>query len=89
MFLVGGVQLSDAEPVVLEPPDDTTIENAFSDALALPSLTAIVMLLFVPVDDGVPYSWPLDVLNVAHDGLFVTLKVSLSPFASLAVGVKL
>jgi len=85
---VGGVQLSEAEPVVLEP-DDTVIVNALSAVDVLPSLTLIWMLLNVPVEDGVPESLPVDVLKLAHDGLFVMLKVSASPFASLAVGVKL
>jgi hypothetical protein len=86
---VGGVQLSDAEPVV--PPDAgfTTSENAGSDALAFPSLTLIVMPLCVPVADGVPDSLPVEVLNVAHVGLFAMLNVNGSLLASLAVGVKL
>jgi hypothetical protein len=37
---------------------------------------------------GVPARRPLEVLKVAHDGVLVMLKVSLSPSASLAVGVK-
>jgi hypothetical protein len=85
---VGGVQLSDAEPVVLDA-DDTVMVNAASEVDVLPSLTLIWMLLNVPVEDGVPESLPVDVLNVAHDGLFEMLNVSGSLFASLAVGVKL
>jgi hypothetical protein len=37
---------------------------------------------------GVPDKRPVDVLNAAHDGLLEMLNVSLSPFASLALGVK-
>jgi len=51
---VGGVQLSDAEPVVPEVAVETTIANAGNAALALPSLTAMTMLLLVPVTVGVP-----------------------------------
>jgi hypothetical protein len=38
---------------------------------------------------GVPDSLPVVVLNVAHEGLFVMLKVSVSPSESAATGVKL
>ena len=38
---------------------------------------------------GVPDSLPVDVLNVAQEGRFWMLNVSLSPLGSLAVGVKL
>jgi len=85
---VGGVQLSVAEPVVGEVAEEIVIAKAGNDAVPpLPSLTEITMLLFVPVALGVPESLPVDVLKVAHDGLFAMLKVSVSPFASLAVGV--
>jgi hypothetical protein len=69
---------------------DTTIENAASDALALPSLTLIVMFAAVPTfaEAGVPVNCPVVVLNVSHDGLFVMLNVKVVPAsASLAVGV--
>jgi hypothetical protein len=89
VFCVGGTQLRVAEPVPDVGAVVTPIENAGSDAVALPSLTRIWMLLNVPVAVGVPESRPLDVLNVAHDGLFEMLKVSGSLFASRAVGVKL
>jgi hypothetical protein len=66
--------------------------KAGSDALALPSLTLIVMLANVlpaSVAAGVPCSLPVLAVNVAHDGLFAMLKVS-DGFGSgsLAVGVK-
>ena len=89
MLRVGGVQLSDAEPVPPEVADETTIANGASDALALPSLTATVTPLKVPVAEGVPESLPDVVLNAAHEGLFWMLNVSASPLGSLAVGVKL
>ena len=70
MLRVGGVQLSVAEPVVVV--DDTTIENAGSEAVRLPSLTLMPMFEYVPVCAllGVPDSLPVVVLNVAHAGLF-------------------
>lgn len=37
--------------------------------------------------EGVPERRPVEVLNVAQVGLLEMLNVSLSPFASLAVGV--
>ena len=88
-FCVGGVQLSVAEPLLVEP-DETVIAYAGSEALPpLPSLTLMMMFEYVPVCAllGVPDSLPVVVLNVAHAGLFVTLNASVSPFASFAVGV--
>jgi hypothetical protein len=38
---------------------------------------------------GAPDNWPVLALNVAQVGLFVMLKLSASPSASLADGVKL
>jgi hypothetical protein len=38
---------------------------------------------------GVPDSLPVDVLNVAHTGLFWMLKPSALPSASVALGWKL
>jgi hypothetical protein len=38
---------------------------------------------------GVPLNRPVELLNVAHAGLFAMANVSTSPLASLAVGVKL
>jgi hypothetical protein len=38
---------------------------------------------------GVPESWPVVVLKLAHDGLFAIEYVSVSPSASAAVGRKL
>jgi len=38
---------------------------------------------------GVPLSFPVEVLNIAQDGLFDILNVSLSWFVSLVFGVKL
>jgi hypothetical protein len=56
--------------------------------VALPSLTRITMLLNVLAAVGVPESWPVAVLNVAHVGLLSMLNASASLFASLAAGVK-
>ena len=69
----------------------TTSVNGASDTWAIPSETRIVMFEYVPMFAavGVPVSCPVDVLNVAHDGLFTIEKVSAWPSASNAVGVKL
>jgi len=47
-------------------------------------------LLNIPVfvDAGVPEIVPVFVFIAAHDGRPLALKVSVSPFASRAVGVK-
>ena len=65
------------------------IANAGSDTVEVPSLTRIVMLENVPTFEllGVPYKRPFVVLNVAHEGLFAMLKLSVLPFGSLALGV--
>jgi hypothetical protein len=59
----------------------TVTVKAASDVDALPSLTVMAMFANVPVPAGVPYSVPLELSNVAQAGLFVMLKVSLSPSA--------
>src|ERR1700733_5743477 len=68
----------------------TCIENAGSEADAVPSLTLIRMSPQVPAsaECGVPESCPVLVLNVAHVGAFTMLKVSVRPCGSLATGVK-
>lgn len=45
------------------------------------------MFELVPAAVGVPESCPLEVLNVAHAGLFVMENVSALPSGSLAVGL--
>ena len=66
----------------------TVIENGASEAVALPSLTLMVMPDVVPTlaDAGVPVSRPVVLLNVAHAGLFAMEYVSASLSASLADG---
>ena len=66
----------------------TVIENAASDVVALPSLTLMTMFGYVPTCalPGVPLRSPVTVLNVAQVGLFVMLKVSVSPSGIAAVG---
>jgi hypothetical protein len=86
---VGGVQLSVAAPVVPLVAEETTMPNAGSDAVEVPSVTRIVMELKVPVAVGVPARRPVAVSKVAQDGRFTMLNVSRSPFGSRAVGVKL
>jgi hypothetical protein len=60
-----------------------------SDAVAVPSLTRIVMLLYTPtwLALGVPLKRPVVLLNVVQDGRLVIMKVSALPSASLADGV--
>ena len=69
----------------------TVIEKAESEVVVIPSLTLIVILLVVPTSvlPGVPLIAPLVVLKLAQVGKLLTLKVRVSPSASLAVGVKL
>jgi hypothetical protein len=64
---------------------ETVIENAGSDALAVPSLTEIVMFENVPTSvlAGVPVRAPVVVLNAAQLGLPVIENVSV-PFRGLA-----
>ena len=63
--------------------------NPGSAADAWPSDTLITMLLVVPtwVEPGVPLRRPLAASKLAHAGLFDTLKLKLSPSASLVEGV--
>jgi len=63
--------------------------EAFAPAL---SVTSINMLFAVPTSlfPGVPVSVPVIGSKEAHEGLFVILKVNVSPVSSSeAVGVKL
>ena len=66
----------------------TTIENAGSDAVSLPSLTLTTIPPKVPMSAlvGVPESLPVLPLKVAQLGRFVMLKVNALPSGSLAVG---
>jgi hypothetical protein len=67
----------------------TAMEKVGSEVVTLPSLTRIWMLEYVRTWEleGVPESRPVEVLNAAHVGLLETLNLSLSPLASLALGV--
>ena len=67
----------------------TVIVKAGSEAVVLPSLTVMTMLACVAAVVGVPLSAPVDVLKLAHVGLLLMLKVSVSPSASFADGWKL
>src|SRR5262245_20012570 len=86
VLVVGAVQDSVTEPFALAV---TLIVNAGSETDALPSLTLMTTFEYVPTCAavGVPVSRPFDVLKVAQAGLFWMLNVSVSLFASLAVGV--
>jgi hypothetical protein len=67
----------------------TVIANVGNETLALPSLTEMTMFAYEPTCAlvGVPVRAPVDVLKVAHDGLFWIAKVSELPSGSRAVGV--
>ena len=67
----------------------TSIENAASALLTVPSLTLITMFAKVPIWAcvGVPESWPVVALKLAQDGWFVIENVSALPSGSLAVGL--
>jgi hypothetical protein len=64
----------------------TVMLNAGSCALAWPSLTEIVTLLYVP-GAGIPLSCPDAALKLAHAGRLAMENVRASPLASLAAGV--
>jgi hypothetical protein len=88
VFCVGAVQDNVAAPTD-EP--FTAIAKGASDVLVLPSLTLTTTFEYVPTLAlvGVPESWPVDVLKLAHAGLFAIEYVNVSPSASAAVGRKL
>jgi hypothetical protein len=67
--------------------DVTVTVNAGRFAVAVPSLTLILMFENVPVTVGVPASSPVVVLNVAHAGGLRIENTSGSLFASPAVGM--
>jgi hypothetical protein len=79
LFCVGGTQLTVAVPLVgvgVPALAITAIEKGASVAFVRPSVTLIVMLENVPTLDavGVPVSFPVDVLKLAHAGLFEIWK---------------
>ena len=67
----------------------TVIEKAGRLADSEPSEAVMTMAANVPAlaAAGVPESRPVDVLKLAHDGLFEMLNVSAWPSGSDAVGV--
>jgi len=69
----------------------TFVAKAGNEDDFLPSLTEMTTLLYVPMAAvlGTPLRFLVTVLNCAQPGLLVTLKPSLSPLGSVAVGVKL
>ena len=74
-------------PEIVGAGDVTWIVNGASEALLVPSLTLMPMFANVPALVGVPLSWPVVVLNAAHDGLLVMLKVSVPPLGFVVAGV--
>ncbi len=66
----------------------TMIANAGREELLDPSLTLITMPGSVPTfaAAGMPDSWPVLLLKVAHEGFAEIEKVSFVPLASLALG---
>jgi hypothetical protein len=69
--------------------DLTSIENAVSVAFDLPSLTLMRISAYVPVCllVGVPSSFPVAMLKLAHAGLWAIEKLSASPAGPVASGV--
>ncbi|MGC3979811.1 MAG: hypothetical protein QM808_00950 [Steroidobacteraceae bacterium] len=67
----------------------TVMAKTGKEVVALPSLTEMRMLLYVPFDLGVPVNAPETVSKLAQPGLLAMLNPSRSPLASLAVGIKL
>ena len=69
----------------------TVMENAGSDAVALPSLTEITIPEYTPTFAvcGVPESCPVVVLKAAQLGLLAIAKLSAVPLGWVALGVKL
>ena len=67
----------------------TVIENAARLAENSPSLTVMVMSLYVPASsfDGVPLRVPLDASKLVQGGWLATVKLNVSPSASATVGV--
>jgi hypothetical protein len=68
----------------------TVMLKGFSEADAWPSLTLIPMFENVPTFElvGVPLIVPVAMLNVAQEGRFCTVKLSVVPDGPLALGVK-
>jgi hypothetical protein len=90
VFVVGGVH--DTVALMVEVAAALTMMlNAGSEDVALPSLTLMTMLEYVPTlaACGVPASWPVLVFKIAQDGPLLTENVSVEPLAPLAVGAKL
>ena len=87
LLRVGAVQVNVAEPFETSL---TVIAKAGNDVVTLPSLTRITMFEYDPTCAlvGVPDRRPVEVLNVAQVGRLEMLNVNESPFASLALGVK-
>src|SRR5690606_38372696 len=67
----------------------TSIENGPSTACSAPSLAAMTMPSYVPTSSspGSPASSPVDASKLAQAGAFSTLKISVSPSRSDAVGM--
>ena len=67
----------------------TWMENAGSEAVAVPFVTEMTMFEYVPTAPscGVPDNMPVEVLKLAHAGRLVTEKVSVLPGASTRPGV--
>ncbi len=84
VLVVGGTHDSVTDDVAAG--ETVTVKGA-SEVEAVPSLAVMTMPVKVPVPPGVPYSVPLDVSKLAHDGRFVMLNINGLPSASEAVGL--
>jgi hypothetical protein len=61
--------------------------NAAIEAEEVPSLALMTILELVCALVGVPESCPLEMLKLAHEGLFATENDSALPAESVAVGL--
>ena len=88
VFCVGGAHERVALPLAV---CVTAIAKAGKETLVVPSLTPMVMFVYVPTSAaaGVPDNSPVALLKVAQLGVFFTLKVSAAPLGSVVAGVKL
>ena len=84
--LVDGVPLIVGAVFVVDVELDTVMLNDGSEAEDTPSVAMIMMYENVPVAVGVPEIRPVEVLNVAHEGLLRMENVSALPSGSFAVG---
>jgi hypothetical protein len=86
--LLDSVPELETETVGVLGDDVTWMEKARSAADAVPSLAVMMIFGSSPASDalGVPDSWPVSELKLAHAGLFWMLNVSDVPVGAAEVG---